>query len=292
MSPQRTIATFRRIIFLVSTALFFNLIASFTAFPIAAQSNQRIFLPLIATSPTPFIHSINRLPNPSFEGGWYHPGNIPELQIPDEWTFTWETGPTGFGNEPWDVWVRPEVRVLPSIQLPPHEHPLFIWDGDQTVKIFKGYGCISFQMRTTVWLEPGKYVLEMSVFPDLVVDYDDEGNKIWAPDPLSGEVKLGSNNNLTDWILPTFGQKNSYYYVFIVSQAQNVPIQVAMRGRYAIRNNGWFMDDWWLWQQNDLALPPGVYTTNGQPAFLAADYIPPLEPPFFPVGNPAHDTDE
>jgi hypothetical protein len=52
------------------------------------------------------------------------------------------------------------------------------------------------------------------------------------------------------------------------------------------------MDDWWLWQQNDLALPPGVYTTNGQPAFLAADYIPPLEPPFFPVGNPAHDTDE
>lgn len=28
---------------------------------------------------------------------------IPELQLPNGWAFEWDEGPTGFGNQPWDV---------------------------------------------------------------------------------------------------------------------------------------------------------------------------------------------
>jgi hypothetical protein len=217
--------------------------------PLYAQTNHTIYLPLI-TRHNPFPRGENLLANPSFEGDWYHPDGIPELQIPSGWAFSWQTGPTGYGNNPWDVWVRPEVRVLPSEQLPPHEHPLFIWDGNQTVKMFKGYGAISFELTSQLWLEPGTYVLEVSVFPDLVVGYDENGNKIWAPDPLSGEVKLLAGNGSTGWLLPTFGEKNTFYYVFTVSQRQNVWVGAAVRGRFAILNNGWFIDDWWLWRRD------------------------------------------
>jgi len=286
MLPDLFKSTLRRMCILTGTAVWFALILSLSRHTTTAQNSQTIYLPLIA-SPTPFVHSINRLPNPSFEAGWYHPGGIPELQIPQSWTFTWLTGPTGYGNNPWDVWVRPEVRVLPSSQLPPHEHPLFIWDGNQTVKSFKAYGAISFQMTTNVTLEAGKYVFEMSVFPDLVVGYNPDGSKIWAPDPLSGEVKLAAGANSTDWLLPTFGRKNSFYFVFVLFEPQTWPVSAALKGRHAIVNNGWFIDDWWLWRQDDLPLPPGIYTGHGTPF---------INPPTilygFPVGESSGQVDE
>ena len=139
--------------------------------------------------------------------------------------------------------------MLPSAFLPPDEHDLFIWDGDQTVKIFKGSGAISFELTTAVSLTPGTYILEINVFPDLVVGYDTNGQKIWAPDPLSGEVKLIAGNGTTGWILPTFGEKNRLRTTFTVSKTQTVVVGAAIRGRWAIQNNGWFMDDWWLYQQ-------------------------------------------
>jgi hypothetical protein len=89
------------------------------------------------------------------------------------------------------------------------------------------------------------------------------------------------------WALPTFLEKNTYYFVFIISQAGMADVEVHIRGRYAILNNGWFMDDWWLWRPDDQTLPPGLYTAAGQSALLAADYEPPLVPYTFPVGNPA-----
>lgn len=269
----------RGVMLLLATAVLCSVMGS----TLHAQDSHRLYLPMVAR-PDPFQRGQNLLPNYSFEGGWYHPNGVPELQIPNNWHVAWQTGPTGFGSEPWDVWVRPEVRVLPSEQLPPEEHPLFIWHGNQTVKIFKGFGAISFELATDLWLPAGKYVFEMSVFPDLVVGYDENGNKIWAPDPLSGEVKLLAGSTTTGWLLPTFGQKNSYYYVFTLSQAQTVRLGAAMRGRYAIRNNGWFMDDWWLWRQDNLPLPPGVYPGIEAPRRMTDEVNLLLEPFVFSDG--------
>lgn len=198
------------------------------------------------TSPPPPPPSgVNTLTNGSFEGSWYHPSGIPELQIPAGWIFEWDTGPTGFGSQPWDVWVRPEVRVLPAYQLPAHEQGLFIFDGNQTVKAFKGSGAISYRLYQQVTLQPGTYRLVTGVFPDLVTGYVN-GQKVWPTDPSAGEVRFIVGNGGSGWFSPAFGQKNELSHTFAVNTPQTIRIGMAIRGRYALQNNGWFVDDWSL----------------------------------------------
>ncbi len=196
------------------------------------------------TSP-PQTEGPNILLNSSFEGGWYHPSNIPELQIPQNWTFSWDEGPTGFGNNSWDVWVRPEVRVLSSYNLPAHEQSLFIFDGNQTVKVFKGNGAISYRLAQYVTLQPGTYRMEIGVFPDLVTGYAN-GHKVWATDPAASEVRFIVGSRGSGWISPTPGQQNELSYTFTINSTQTVRVGVGIRGRYALVNNGWFVDDWAL----------------------------------------------
>lgn len=191
----------------------------------------------------------NLLPNGSFEQGWYHPGGVSELQIPANWRFEWDAGPTGFGTDSWDIYNRPEVRVLNRDYLPPAEHALFIWDGNQTVKVFKGSSPVSFRLLADVALAPGTYLLEVNIFPDLVMDYAN-GQKVWADDPLSGEVKLMAGGQNGGWILPQFGQRNTLRYQFTVYQGGTVAVGAAVRGRFAIQNNGWFLDNWSLVRVN------------------------------------------
>ncbi|MCA9933606.1 MAG: hypothetical protein KC415_06765 [Anaerolineales bacterium] len=187
----------------------------------------------------------NLLPNPSFEEGWYNQSNIPELQLPNNWVFEWDEGPTGFGGEPWDVYVRPETRVLPASMLPPAEHPLYIYDGQYTTKMFKGSGAISFRVLTDVTLDPGTYVFEINAFPDLVEGYS--GNqKVWAHDPYSGEIQFMIDGVYYGWVLPTFGQRNTLQQSFTVQATKTLRLGIWVRGRYAIANNGWFFDAWSL----------------------------------------------
>ena len=199
--------------------------------------------------PTPTLPNLNSnlLPNPSFELGWYHPGGIPELQIPNQWRFEWDEGENPLDPDPWNNFVRPEVRVLPGDLLPIYEHDLFIWNGNYTLKVFKREGSISFRLLTEVALPAGSYEFEIQLFPDLVTDYDANGDKIWAPDPLSGEVRLIVGGASGIWMLPVFGQKNTFVHSFdLPSYSGQVLIGVAIRGRWAILNNGWFLDNWTL----------------------------------------------
>jgi hypothetical protein len=187
----------------------------------------------------------NILTNASFEEGWYNKNGIPELQLPNGWGFDWDEGPTGFGGEEWDVYVRPETRVLPASQLPPEEHSLYIYDGQYTIKMFKGAGAISFRFYTDMPLSAGTYQFEVQTFPDLVMDYSN-GEKIWAGDPFSGEIMLFAGNQNSGWKMLNFGQRNTLTYVFTIEQDQTVRVGIWARGRYAIANNGFFFDDWSL----------------------------------------------
>jgi LysM repeat protein len=199
----------------------------------------------VPATPVPVPSGANLLLNPSFEAGWYNQNGIPELQLPAQWSFEWDEGDNPFGSEPWSDFVRPETRVLPAAFLPVAEHPLFIYDGSHTVKIFKGSGAISFRLMTDVTLNPGTYQFTINVFPDLVHTYEN-GQKVWAPDPYSGEVRFIVGSGGSGWILPAFGQKNTLTHTFTINSPQTIRVGVAMRGRYALVNNGWFMDDWSL----------------------------------------------
>ncbi len=197
------------------------------------------------TIPADPILGQNILPNGSFEDGHYNKDGIPELQLPNGWYFEWDEGPTGFGSNPWDVYVRPETRVLPASQLPPDEHPLFIWDGTYTVKMFKGNGAISMRLLTDIYLEPGTYVFEASLFPDMVMGYENH-QKIWADDPVSAEYRFIVTGAGTGWMLPVIGQRNIVTHTFTVTEAQTIQLGVGFRGRYALSTNGYFIDAWSL----------------------------------------------
>lgn len=186
----------------------------------------------------------NLLPNSSFEEGHYNMWGIPELQLPVGWTFEWDESKTGFGNKSWDVYVRPETRVLSTEFLPAAEHDLFIFDGSHTIKAFKGDGAVSFKLFREVYLEPGTYSLEINIYPDLYMDYQNNA-KVWADDPLTGQFRFIAPE-ATGWMGTVYGRKNTLTHTFTVDTAGNVPIGAAMRGNHAIMNDGWFLDDWSL----------------------------------------------
>lgn len=194
--------------------------------------------------PPPAPTGANLLPNPSFEEGHYNAGGVGELQVPNSWIFEWDGGNNPFADPP-NIYVRPETRVLPAPMLPAHEQALYIWDGQHTMKIFKGYWAINVQMVTDVWLEPGTYAFEVNIFPDLVSDYVD-GSKVWAPDPYSGEVRFVVTGAGTDWFPPAFGRRNTYTHLFAVTEPAAIRVGFGMRNRYGLMNNGWFIDDWSL----------------------------------------------
>jgi hypothetical protein len=210
-----------------------------TSPPATAQPTA---VPTISSNP---VLGGNILPNGSFEEGHYNQNGIPELQLPNGWVFEWDEGATGFGSASWDVYVRPETRVLSKQFLPEYEHSLYIYEGNHTVKMFKGSGAISCRLMTDVSLEPGTYVFEVNVFPDVVMGYSD-GQKIWADDPAAAEVRFIVTGGGTGWFFPAFGQRNTFTHTFTVTEAQTVRVGVGLRGRYALPNNGFFLDAWSL----------------------------------------------
>jgi hypothetical protein len=184
----------------------------------------------------------NLLPNPSFEEGHHLQSGVPELQLPDGWRLEWSEAATGLGNAAWDVYVRPEARVLSTAFLPPEEHPLYIYNGQQTVKIFKGSGAVDFQLLADVTLQPGTYVIEAKMFADTVEKWENR-QKVWPSDPTAAEFRFRVGDGGTTWTPQRPGQINFHNYTFTIDQAQSIPVGIGLRGRYAIANNGWFIDD-------------------------------------------------
>ncbi len=184
--------------------------------------------------PAPVPVSGNLLPNPSFENGYYHVNGVPELQTPNNWSFEFDSG---------QPYLRPESRVLSRAFLPDSEQALFIWNGDYTVKIFKGGAPVSFRLYSDVYLQPGTYRFTASYFPDLVASYNGP-QKIWAGSG-SGEVAF-IKDGLGSWTSVTVGTKNTMVQTFTVPAAGNVRLGVAFRAGYNLSNNGFFIDDWSL----------------------------------------------
>ena len=194
------------------------------------------------TLPPEPVLGVNLIPNGSFEEGHYNQNGVPELQLPNGWRLEWDEGPTGFGDASWDVYVRPEARVLSTAFLPPEEHGLYIYNGQHTIKIFKGSGAVSFRLLADVSLEPGTYMIEAKMFADIVEKWENRA-KVWSVDPSAAEFHFVVGDGGTFWTKQNYGQINVHNWTFTVDQPQTITVGLAFRGKYAISNNGWFIDD-------------------------------------------------
>jgi LysM repeat protein len=208
--------------------------------------------PPVATAPTPAPApaGANLFPNPSFEGNWYF-YLYNELQVPEGWFVATDEGPVTVTDDPNDVYFRPEIRVVSKAALPSNEHALFIFDGEKTVKAFKGGAPTSFSLFTDVPLQPGRYRMTINVFPDIVAQYYPGGSRDYSTHPLAAEYRFIHNNGGSDWATLNAGQKNTRTYDFTVSQAGTVRLGASFRSRYVAANNGYFLDDWSLVRLGD-----------------------------------------
>lgn len=212
------------------------------------------------TTPPPIIPppggNENLLPNPSFEGGWWHVNGVPELQIANDFDTEWKDGeltPAGDGTK----YVRPEYRVLPAAQLPPAERPLFILDGSHTIKIFKGSGAINTVYKSQpINLAAGTYRLVIPVYSDAVEGYAN-GQKVFAHDPASADCLAWIDGEQGEWFTPfPFGNWYELVHEFEVAAARPVQVGIRLRNIHALQNSGWFTDAWRLERVDEAPPPP------------------------------------
>jgi hypothetical protein len=183
---------------------------------------------------------------------WYHPGGVPEHQIPADWLFWYSTIENPYSDDEWNRFVPPEVRTLPAAQLPEHERSLFILDGTQTLKIFKGNGAWNSGLKQTVSLDLGTYRFTVNVFGDLVKGHTPDGAKIWADDPsgLDGLVRFVINGKTYDWSKLIPGKWCEYSITFRAAAGPNGhghnEVGVEWLCPFALKNSGIFADAWTL----------------------------------------------
>ena len=211
----------------------------------AAPAASAVPAPAAPAAAAPESVGANLLPNPSFEEDWYFFNGVSEWQLPNGWMLFVDEGPNTLTPGSGGNFLRPEVRVVTTADLPPAENEQFIFDGSRTVKSFKGGAPTSFAIFTDVHLQPGTYRLTIHFFPDSVAAYE-QGRKIWAAEPLAAEVRFIHDNGGTDWTPVTVGTKNSLTYDVTVSNAGLVRLGAAFRNRFVQQNNGWFLDGWSL----------------------------------------------
>jgi LysM repeat protein len=185
----------------------------------------------------------NLLPNPSFEDDWYF-ANYSELQIPIGWKVATDEGENTLQPGAGGLFNRPEIRVVPSSDLPDNERRQFIFEGNKTLKAFKGHAPTSFSLFTDVPLQPGRYRFTMNFFADTVAQY--APTKVYSEDPQASEARIIVDNGGTDWRGFVGGQQHTMTYEFTVDRARTVRVGGSFRNRYGIPNNGWFLDNWSL----------------------------------------------
>jgi hypothetical protein len=207
--------------------------------------------------------SENLLFNGSFEEHWHHPGGVAELQVPDFWNFWYSTVENPYSDDEWNRFVVPEVRVLPAAQLPAHERELFILDGTQTLKIFKGNGAWNSGLKQTISLELGVYRFTVQVYGDLVKGHTEDGTKIWADDPdgLDGLCRFVINGHQYDWSKLIPGEWIELSITFRAAAGPNGhghnEVGVEWLCPYALKNSGIFADAWRLERLPDPPPPRG-----------------------------------
>ena len=200
----------------------------------------------------------NLLINGDFEGGWYHPDGIPELQIAEGYQVDWSVEPYVVNGETITP-VRPEFRVLRQADLPAHEWDLFCMGGNHGVKAFKGSGAVLFSYATKPMLiAAGSYRLTVPVYADLVMAYEN-GEKVFADDPMAGAARFYMGGGVGSWIsLYPYGDCSDMVFDFEITEERYVSIGIELRSIWALSNSGFFTDSWSLVRTSTPIPPPTI----------------------------------
>jgi hypothetical protein len=207
--------------------------------------------PIVITSPASGgTTGVNLLRNPDFESGHYRWHNIPEIVIPNEWDFWHADFKMQKLPQQDQNFDPPECVVWNIAGAPLEERKLFFISGDYTLKIFKGWGVIWWRLfQKVAGLTAGqRYRFTAPIYPDLVMKYDPAKGKVYADDPLAGEVRLsavsGGKEVETGWLdgnkFP-FGQYTKFTLDF-TANGPETEVSLEGRGRWGLINNGWFVD--------------------------------------------------
>jgi len=188
--------------------------------------------------------------NGNFEDGYYLKDGVPELAIPNSWDFWYAPAGTPHLDRQSQDFNPPEAVVWNRDQAPANERDVFWLSGQFCLKVFAGWKPIWWKLfqRVTGFTVGRRYLFTTPVFPDLVMDYDSSNNKIWADDPLAGEVRLSavSGAPLADsgWLNGSnfeFGKYSEHTLLF-TADATEVEVALECRGRWGLINNGFFCD--------------------------------------------------
>jgi len=191
----------------------------------------------------------NLLNNPSFEEGYYYHNRVPELAMPNEWTFWFAPSDEPKLERQDDAWARPETVVWNRGDAPEQEKDLFFLDGIYCFKCFGAWRPIWWKlMQAVTGLTPQTlYRFTVPIFPDLVMRYEGR-NKVFADDMLAGEHRLiatsGGQVCETGWLNGNQVPFGRYTHVTLdfAPPDSDVELTVEVRGRWGLKNNGWFMD--------------------------------------------------
>jgi hypothetical protein len=80
------------------------------------------------------------------------------------------------------------------------------------------------------------------MFADVVEKWENR-QKVWPADPTAAEFRFIVGDGGTNWTRQNFGQINVHNWTFTIDQPQTIKVGIWLRGKYAIGNNGWFIDD-------------------------------------------------
>lgn len=208
----------------------------------------------------------NLLRNGYFEFGHGPQDGVPELVMPHGWRLHFLDGVPFPGiGDPGAVAGRPESVVWHIDNAPPHEQPLFFLRGTYCLKVFKSHMPVYFAFSQQVSnLQPGGlYRLRVPVYPDLVMDYQN-GQKVFADDDRSGGLRLGYSQPGAPWPAGlegsvvwgdwhemrygnlNFGAYNTLEMELPAGAEGELTIWIEAKAIWALRNNGFFFDDFRL----------------------------------------------
>jgi len=222
------------------------------------------------------------------QGGHYHWNNVVEIVIPDGLQFWYQTDKSIRLKSPADTrfprrvdqeqaFDPPECVHWRKQDAPADEQDSLFLQGDEFLqKNFKGNAPTWWRMWATAHLlEVGKrYEFNAPVFLDLVDHYTAQGKKVFAPDPLSGEVMLEVRSNgrtiaTTEWM---DGEQIGFGVFRIpllsfVADSESADCVLEFRGRWGLSNNGVFTANWRVLELG--ATPEPVPTPNPALEMLA-----------------------